>query len=156
MSLRITEDEVLVGRMREDTDIKDGLGHVRKLRLTYDFAVLGGAISAINLGDLRDLIPDNGVVLGGFVDVLTTLTTAGGDAGTVAISVEGADDIVAAIAVNNGANPWDAGLQDIVPDRTAANMVKTTAERRVVVTIAGQVVTAGKFEVTLEYQISNS
>ena len=154
MSLRITEDEVLVGRMREDTDIKDGLGHVRKLRLTYDFAVLGGAISAISLGDLNDVIPDRAVVLGGFVDVLTTLTTAGGDAGTVAVSVEGADDIVAAVAVNDGSNPWDAGLQDIVPDRTAANMVKATSDQRVVVTIAGQVVTAGKFEVTLEYQIS--
>ncbi len=155
MTQRITEDEVLVGRMKEDTDIKDGLGHVRALRLTYDFAVLGGAISAINLGDLRDLIPDNAVVMGGFVDVLTTCVSAT-DAATIALSIEGADDVVAAKAISAAGDDWDAGLQDIIPARTLATMFKTTADRRIVVTIAVEALTAGKFEVTVEYRISNS
>ena len=62
-----------------------------------------------------------------------------------------ADDVVAAIAVSDGANPWDEGLQDVIPVRTKATSFKLTAERSIVATIAGQVVTAGKFEVTLEY-----
>ena len=147
----LTSDEAIVGRLTEHTDVRDGTAHVKKLRVTYDFAVLGGVISAITLGGFADKIPDNATVLGGIIDVLTTLTTAGGDAGTIAISVESADDVVAAIAVSDGANPWDEGLQDVIPVRTKATSFKLTAERSIVATIAGQVVTAGKFEVTLEY-----
>ncbi len=151
MPNRLTQDHALVGRLSEDTDVRDGFSRVERLRLTYDFAVLGGAISAINLGNFKDLIPNDAVVVGGYVKVLTTLITAGADAGTIAVSVEGADDIVLAIAVVDGSNPWDAGLQDVIPARTAATMVLTTADRRVVVTIAIQAVTAGKFEVVLEF-----
>ena len=137
---RLTHDEAFVGRLSEDTDRRDGTAHVKKLRVTYDFAVLGGAISPITLGGFADKIPDNATVLGGIIDVLTTLTTAGADAGTIAISVESADDVVAAIAVSAGSNPWDAGLQSVVPVRTKATSFKTTAERSIVATIAGQVV----------------
>lgn len=152
MPNRLTQDEALVGRLSEDTDIADGRAHIQKLRLTYDFAVQGGAIGAINLGNFKDLIPSGARVLRGIVHVLTTLTTAGADAGTIALSVEGADDVVVAIAVSNVANAWDAGLQDVVPDGTAANGILVTADRRIVATIAVQAVTAGKFEVSLEYE----
>ena len=51
----------------------DGLGLFRVARATYDFAEHGGAIGAINLGVT---IPDNAIVCGGFIDVVTTCTTA--------------------------------------------------------------------------------
>ncbi len=129
----------------------DGLMAVGLAVATYDFAVDGGAVGAHGLGVT---IPDNAIILDGMVDVITTCTTAGADAGTMAIHVEGANDIVAAIAVSDVSNPWDAGLHAIVPLGTAATAVKTTAAREITATIAGQEFTAGKFVVFLRYAVS--
>lgn len=125
-------------------------GRVYVARAVYNFAKDGGAISAIVS---PVVIPARAVIIGGFVSVITTCVTAGADAGTMAISVEGANDIVAAIAVSNAANPWDAGRQPIVPKRNTpeTTSVKTTVARRVTFTIAVQAFTAGKFVVYLEY-----
>lgn len=131
----------------------DGIHRLSVLRATYDFDVDGGAIGAISLGRT---IPDNGIVLGGFVEVATTLTSAT-DAATVAIHVEGANDIVAAIAINNVANPWDAGRKAIIPkfNTPESTAVKTTADRLVTATVAVEALTAGKFTVWLFYVIGN-
>jgi len=128
----------------------DGLGLFRVARATYDFAEHGGAISSIGLGVT---IPDNAIVCGGFVDVVTTATTAGADAGTMAIHVQSANDIVSAIAVSNGANPWDEGLHAIVPKANTPEStgIKLTAAREITATIATQAFTAGKFVVYLYY-----
>lgn len=120
----------------------------RQAIATYDFAVNGGAIGAINSGAK---LPDNAVITGGFIEVLTTCTTAGADAGTMAVKVQGAGDIVAAVAVSDASNPWDAGFHAVVPDGTLAKFIKLTAEREVVFTIAGQAFTAGKIKVVLDY-----
>lgn len=119
-------------------------------RAEYNFAVDGGAISAIAS---KTVIPAGALIIGGFVNVLTTCQTAGGDAGTMAIKVEGANDIVSAIAVSDGTNPWDAGRQAIIPKRNTpeSTSIRTTAARRVTFTIAGQAFTAGRFIVYLEY-----
>jgi len=119
-------------------------------RAEYNFAVDGGAIGAIAS---KTVIPKNAIIIGGFVDVLTTCTTAGADAGTMAISVESAGDIVSAIAVSNGANPWDAGRRAIIPKRNTpeSTSIKATAARRVTFTIATQAFTAGRLIVYLEY-----
>lgn len=140
-------DNVLLGEV-------EGLGTLRVAQAEYDFAVDGGAISAISLGAT---IPDNGVIVGGSVDVITTCTSAGADAGTGAISVEGANDIVSAIAISDGSNPWDApGRKAIIPKANTpeTTSVKTTAARIVTFTIAGQAFTAGRFFVYLYYYIS--
>ena len=131
----------------------DALGPYRLARATYDFAVDGGAISAISL---TTTLPDNAIVVGGFVDVITTCTSAT-DAGTGAISVEGADDIVAALAISNGANIWDAGQQPIVPKANTpeTTAVKTTAARAITFTIAVENFTAGAFVVFLLYTVSD-
>jgi hypothetical protein len=128
----------------------DGLGFMRVARATYDFAEHGGAIGAINLGVT---IPDDAIVCGGFVDVKTTCTTAGADAGTMALHVQSANDIVSAVAVSDGANPWDAGLHAIVPKANTPEStgIKLTAARAVTATIAGQAFTAGKFTLFLYY-----
>jgi hypothetical protein len=128
----------------------DGLGGLQVARATYDFAEHGGAIGAIGLGVS---IPDNAIVCGGFVDVTATCTTAGNDAGTMAISIQQADDIVAAVAVNDGNNPWDAGLHAIVPKANTPEStgIKLTAAREITATISTQAFTAGKFTVFLYY-----
>tara|TARA_X000001382_G_scaffold129890_3_gene123080 strand:+ start:399 stop:935 length:537 start_codon:yes stop_codon:yes gene_type:complete len=134
-----------------NTEPADGpMSLSRWAKAEYDFAVDGGAISAIDLGVT---IPDNAIIVGGFIEVVTTCTTASTDAGTIAISVEGANDIVTATAVSAGGNIWDAGIHDVIPDSTGSTAVKTTAARAVTATIASQVVESGKFNVWLEYVI---
>jgi len=121
---------------------------------TYDFAVDGGAISTIAIGDA---LPDNAIVLGGFVEVQTTLTSVT-DAATVALSIVGAGDIKVAIAISDGSNPWDAGTKAIVPkfNTPESTSVKLTAANQVDVAIAVEAVTAGKFHVTLFYVMGHA
>ena len=128
----------------------DGLGLFRVARATYDFAEHGGATGAIGLGVT---IPDNAIVCGGFIDVVTTCTTAAADAGTMAIHVQTANDIVTATAVSAGGNIWDEGLHAIVPKANTPEStgIKLTAAREVTATIATQAFTAGKFTVFLYY-----
>jgi len=133
----------------------DGHGMLRLARATWDFAEHAGAIGAKGLGVT---LPDNAIVVGGFIDVITTCTTAGADAGTMAIHVEGADDIVAAVAVNSAnPGPWDAGQQAIIPKANTPETtgVKLTAAREITATIAAQEFTAGKFVVFLYYVLSD-
>lgn len=143
-----------INAVRSASAVLDGLGFLRVARATYDFAEHGGAISAINLGVT---LPDNAVIVGGFVDVVTTCTTAGADAGTMALHVQGANDIVSAIAVSNAANPWDAGLHAIVPKANTPEStgIKLTAARAITATIATQAFTAGKFNLFLYYLVGD-
>ena len=107
-----------------NTEPADGpMSLSRWAKAEYDFAVDGGTVAAHGLGVT---IPDNAIIVGGFIEVITTYTTASTDNGTMAISVEGANDIVTATAVSAGGNIWDAGLHDIIPDSTGS-----TAHRRV-------------------------
>lgn len=131
----------------------DALLAYRVARATYDFAVNGGAISAISL---TTTLPDNAIVIGGFVDVITTCTS-GTDAGTGAISVEGANDIVTAVAISAVGDAWDAGRKAIVPKANTPETtgVKTTAARAITFTIAVEPFTAGAFVVFLLYVVSD-
>lgn len=131
----------------------DGHGMLRLARATYDFAEHGGDIGDIGLGVT---LPEGAIVVGGLVDVVTTCTTEGADAGTMAISVEGAGDIVAAIAVSDLTDPWDEGLQAIIPKANTPETtgIKCTADREITATIAVQKFTAGKFVVFLYYVLS--
>jgi hypothetical protein len=138
----------------EPVSAEAGLGYLRVAKATYDFAVHGGAIGAINLGVT---IPAKAIVCGGFIEVLTTCTTAGADAGTMAISVEGANDIVTATAVSAGGDIWDAGKRAIIPKANTPELtgVKTTVARPITATIATQAFTAGKFNVFLFFVVSD-
>jgi hypothetical protein len=131
----------------------EGIRRLQCARAVYDFAVNGGTIGAKVL--VGDTIPDNAVIQGGFVDVITTCTSAGADAGTMAIHVEAANDIVSAVAIN-AATDWDAGLHAIIPkfNTPETTSVKTTAARAITGTIAVQNFTAGKFIVFLYYTVS--
>lgn len=128
-------------------DSADGLGIKKVAKATYDFAVNGGAISAIGLGVT---IPAKAVITRAWVDVIQTLTSAGADAGTIALHAEGADDLVAAVAIS-AATDWDEGIREGIPVDTAATSIKLTVARELTATIAVQVLTAGKFALVVEY-----
>ncbi len=114
-------------------------------------------------------IPNNAVITNAVIDVITTFTSAA-DTATIAVKVQAADDIVAAIAINDGTNVWDAGLHGtlmgnwaldgnsltavaMAAGRTGA-MLKTTAMREVTFTVAVQALTAGKLNLYLEYYVT--
>lgn len=135
-------------------DTGNGNGLMRVARATYDFAVDGGAIGPHTLGVT---LPVGAIVTGGFIDVITTCVTAGADAGTMAISVQAANDIVTATAVVTAGDIWDAGRHAIAPKsntpETTSVKVTTTA-KLITATIAVQAFTAGKFIVFLNYVLS--
>lgn len=127
----------------------EGLHSYRVARAVWDFAVDGGgAPGAIGLGVT---LPQYARIVGGTLMVVTTCQSAT-DAGTGAISVEGANDIVNAVAIGVG-TPWDAGPQAIIPK---ANTPETTgiscsAAREITFTTAVEAFTAGKFVLHLLY-----
>lgn len=112
----------------------------------YDFAVHGGAVSSIGM---RVRIPSGSIICNTLLDVITA-PTSGGSA-TIAVTSEGAGDIVAATSIASA--PWSTtGRKVGIPDfATATDAVKTTAERELTVTIATAALTAGKFDVYIFY-----
>jgi hypothetical protein len=78
------------------------------------------------------------------VDVNTAFTSAAGTA-TIAISVEGANDIISAAAVS-GAPYSTIGRKAIIPKANTpeSTSVKTTLARAITCTVAVQALTAGK------------
>ena len=127
-----------------------------------DFATTGktkGAsypvMRADGLGELT--IPKGAVIMNAWYNVNTTFTSAT-DAATIAIGVEtdAATGIVAAVAISNGGNPWDAGKHTCIPDfATVADYTTiTTAERRIIYTLgAAEDLTAGKLHLHITYAI---
>lgn len=128
--------------------IEEGTRGFKTWKGTYSFAKDGGAISTITLRSDDGPIPNGSVVIGGYLDV-TTIVTSGG-AATVAVQVQSAGDVQAAAAVSGA--PWSAtGVKDIVQDGTGSTAVKLTAARSPAIVIAAATVTAGVFNVVLFY-----
>lgn len=140
-----------------------------KLYDTRAHAVAGGATGLVNItaagaGNhtftslvgigshyLGATLPDNALVIGGGVEVLTNYTDGDDDSATLALSINGANDLVTATAISAAGDIWDAGNRDIVPDSTGTTAIKLTAERELTLTIADDQVSKGKMRVWLMY-----
>ncbi len=119
------------------------------VRADYDFAVQGGAVGTINLLG-STAIPANSVILDGYLEVLTAVTSGG--AGTMSLGVEANGDVVAQAAVSGA--PWSTtGRKSIHPAATGAASLKTTVARDVAMVIGTAALTAGKFSVYMKYLI---
>ena len=115
-------------------------GRKHTARADYDFAVEGGAISTINLSS--DEIPAGAIITGARVRVETVVTSGG--AGTLGIGVEAASDVQAAVVVSGA--PWSSlGVKDLV------GRTRTTVARKITATIGAFALTAGKFQVYVDY-----
>lgn len=98
-------------------------------------------------------IPINSFVTGFWYWVETTCTSST-DAATIALSIEGANDCVSAIAISNGGNPWDTTalpVEGIPKIETTSTFLKTTAARALTATVAVEVLLLGKVHVWAEY-----
>jgi hypothetical protein len=97
------------------------------------------------------IIPNKAIILGGTIDITTTLVGAtatisvGTSAGSSATSLKGATAVAS----------WTAGQLALVPVFTAATYVKLTAAGSITITIATANLTAGKFDVNLVYLMGN-
>jgi predicted RecA/RadA family phage recombinase len=110
----------------------------------YFDATDGKAAGTYSLAGME--VPSGYTPLNGTYKVLTTFTSAT-DAATIALGVHTDDDdcLKAAVAISNGANPWDAGQFNFV----AAAAVQTTSTRALVAKVASESLTAGKLAVSV-------
>jgi hypothetical protein len=126
------------------TGVFPGSPEVRTVVAKYDFDVHGGAEGDIVIGTL----PSGSVILGGHMVVGDPVTGAGA---SVAITVEGAGDVVAAAAISGA--PWSTtGKKAIIPKRNTpeTTSVTLTAARNILAVVSGAPVTAGVFTLFLE------
>lgn len=128
--------------------VMEGTAGLKEARGEYDFAVQGGAVGTIVLnGD--NTIPAGSVIMGGYIEVDTAVTSGG--AATLGVNSEAAGDILAATVVSGA--PWSStGRKSVIPVFTGATTVKTTVARALAVTVAVAALTAGKFRVVLFYR----
>ena len=125
----------------------EGTSRLKAAVAEYDFATDGGAVGSITLrsGDsLGNWIPAGAVITGGYLDVLVAATSGG--AATVAITSEGAGDILAAAAVAS----LTTGRKSLTV-APGSGSVKTTVPRNLVATIATAALTAGRFRLVVHY-----
>lgn len=116
-------------------------------------------------------VPINAVITRAWIDVVTTFADGASDAATIAIHLQSAGDIVAAIAISDATNVWDAGahgskigtyaldgnaLSQVAGGAAlSATFIKMTAERELTATVAVHALTAGKANIFVEYFISD-
>lgn len=126
-----------------------GLGARRTAKAVYD-TTKGFTAGAHTLGVT---IPAKAFVVGAWYWVETSFTSAGSTA-TLAISIEGANDVVSAIAINDGSAPWTNSAKPVecIPViETTSTWLATTVARAITVTTAVQTITAGKLHVFVDY-----
>ena len=128
----------------------DGLGVLRVARFTFDCAdpdnlPIGAHGTGVTL-------PAQAIVVGGFVDVNTKFDSDATDAGTIAISVQAANDIISAAAVS-GAPYSTVGRKAIVPKANTpeSTSVKTSTAKEITVTVAVEPLLTGKLTGYLYY-----
>lgn len=95
--------------------------------------------------------PAKAIIVGAWYKVLTTFTSAT-DAGTIAISIVAANDVVSAVAISTGTT-WDAStpVECIPKIETTSTWLTTTVPAEVTFTVASEALTAGKMVVWFEY-----
>lgn len=127
-----------------------GTGVVRTAHMKYDFAVDGGAVSTIT-PVLTAALPINSIILGGVINITTSLTSGG--SATIALGTTAGSSTTALKGATAVAS-WTSGVTlPLVPVFTAATFVKMTAAGSLDLTVATAALTAGVFEVIVQYVV---
>jgi hypothetical protein len=121
-------------------------GRKKYARAVYSFATNGGAVGDITL-TTTPVIPSGALVTEAVIKVNTVLT---GATATVALKLEAAADLNAADAISGA--PWSTtGVKRADKLGVENAGILTTAARSVVATVATAALTAGAFDVVVEY-----
>ncbi len=126
-----------------------GLNMKRTAKAIYNLAA-GFGTGAHTLGVT---IPTKAFVTGMWYWVETTFTSAT-DAATIAISIQGADDCVSAIAISDGSNPWDTTstpVEGIPKIEDTSTWLATSQARLITVTTAVETLTDGVMHIYVDY-----
>lgn len=145
--LEETNEAANDGKAMHPKGFLDGFQTQRKIRVTYDRVTdaLEGAIGEIPLGIT---LPRNAVIKKGWIAVVIAPTAAG--SATLALKLVGANDVLSALAKASFINQIDC-----VEDGAAANMLKLSDPKELILTVAVSPLDTGKFHVYLEYDISD-
>jgi hypothetical protein len=127
---------------------EDGFGVERLARFTFDVEGVDSAgepNAGVGAHGVGLSFPAHAIIIGGFFDVNTPFTSENASNATIAIKVEGANDIVSAAAVS-GAPYSTKGRKAIVPKANTpeSTSVKTTVAREITVTVATSELLTGK------------
>lgn len=119
------------------------IGPLMVARFEFDAGVVANRTVAAHGTGVT--IPIHGILVGGFLDVNTLFTSADTNTGTIAISVQAANDIQTAAAVS-GAPYSSIGRKAIVPKANTpeSTSVKATAAREITCTVAVAALLTGK------------
>jgi hypothetical protein len=153
--IRLTRGTLAVGAVIAKNGLapgRDGLAACGVARATFDPSG-DTTMRTIGAHTFAVTIPSGAIVVGGYVQVNTVFHSAA-DTGTVAISVQSANDIITAAAVSGA--PWStAGLKAIVPkiNTPESTGIALTADRLITATVAVQALTAGKCTIFLYYNL---
>lgn len=135
-----------------------GLGVVRTAMGTYDFAVDGGTFgSSITLRS-NAVIPINAIIIGGFINLITPLT-GGTVTDTISLGTTAGSSATSLVnAAARNATPWatPAGIKAIVPVYTGATAVKMTAAGSFALIVNATSITAGKFDIIVQYMVGSA
>lgn len=122
-----------------------GLNVARKAIGHYKFADDGGGVGSIGLGAT---LPDNAIITGATIDVITGLTSGGSATVAIGVPTDDPDCIMAATAFNN------AALAQGVRNVTLNAVAKTSAARELSIVVATAALTAGEFYVIVDYVVT--
>ncbi len=155
------EDGAVTEAKLQAADTEGTLGALRTATGVFDPSANAGERT---IGDhaFGPSIPDNAIIMFAWYEVETTFaSTVGPDDATIALGVNQAGataDIKAAVAINNGANPWDAAAEiTCLPVWTFATAVdKLTAARQFNATVAVDNLDAGKLILHAVYFIGHN
>lgn len=130
----------------------DGLNALRVARATFD-PTGNSAHRTIAAHTLGVTLPNKAIVVGGFVQVVTVLDSAD-HSGSVAISIQSANDLITASAIS-GAPYSTTGAKAIVPKSNTPEStgIILTAARTVTATVTTTALTVGKLVVFLHYVV---
>jgi hypothetical protein len=117
----------------------------RVLKVEYDYARDGGAVGSKVLRGPK--LTACAVIDIGKIVVHESLTSTG--AATVGLKMVAPGDVKAAGVLSN----WSAGVNATVPSGAAGNCIKTTEIGEVTMDIGVADLTAGRFELFLEYYL---
>jgi hypothetical protein len=134
------------------TQVVQGKEHV--LKLTYDYSVLGGSVGAKNLKNSAGysaLLPKGAIVRNCIIDVITAPTSTS-TAATISLGTGvSAVDLKAATVIASY-----TGLVTCIPVGSAATAIKLTQDYTPTATIGSFPLTAGKINVMLQYELSDT
>jgi hypothetical protein len=137
------------------SNLKDIQKSNRIAKASYDFTVVGGAVATITLPN-ADIIPNGAIITKVMVDMKTALTSGG--SATVVIN-GGGITIAGATPAAYGSAPFNGTVPAVIGQSTGLTVTApyipqvATSSAPITLTVGTAALTAGKFDIYIDYTI---